>query len=255
MEELVTRAELARRAGVTKAAVTKQAQNGLSIACKGNRIDVAHPKVRAYVEKQRADQTEAYASVVTYCLTAGVYTVAAIAKEFGCSQAKSVEYRDRMRAEGMVPEQPPHVRGYAARKAKRAAEAPEEFIPNVPGADITEFLELTLRELVDRFGTATSFLDWLNATKRIEDIAEKRLKNATTEGELVSRELVHRGIIEPIEAAHIKLLSDGAKTIAVRLVAMHEAGRTQDDLESFVRDQITSFIRPIKAKVRRTLKE
>ena len=88
----------------------------------------------------------------------------------------------------------------------------------------------------------------------IEDINEKRLKNAQTKGELVSRELVKLGVIDPIDAAHIKLLTDGAKTIARRVTAMHDAGRPLDDVEKFVKNQITSFIRPIKAKVARALK-
>jgi len=120
--------------------------------------------------------------------------------------------------------------------------------------DIRDFADMTLRELIQRFGTDVAFLDWLNATKRIEDINEKRLKNAATQGELVSRTLVKTGIIDPIEGAHLKLLTDGAKTIALRVTAMHSAGLQLPDIENFVSDQISSFIRPMKAKIKRSLK-
>ena len=90
--------------------------------------------------------------------------------------------------------------------------------------------------------------------KTIEEINEKRLKNAATQNELVSRHLIKVGVIEPIETAHIKLLTDGSKTIARRSLAMAGAGRSVEDIERFVSNQITSFIKPIKAKVTRTLK-
>jgi hypothetical protein len=95
-------------------------------------------------------------------------------------------------------------------------------------ADITDFLHMTLKDVVDQFGTSTGFVDWLKATKDIEMINEKRLKNAQTMGELVSRKLVKIGIIDPIESAHIKLMTAGAKTITVRLDAMSKAGRTHE---------------------------
>lgn len=123
-------------------------------------------------------------------------------------------------------------------------------IPN----DIGAFIDMTLREVIQRFGTDAAFCDWLKATKEIEAIEEKRLKNAQTRGELVSRKLVKIGVIEPIDAAHIKLLTDGAKTIARRSTAMHGAGRTVEDIEKFVSEQMTSFIRPVKSRVAKALR-
>jgi ribosomal protein S20 len=113
---------------------------------------------------------------------------------------------------------------------------------------------MSLRELIGRFGTDIAFKDWLAATKQIEDINEKRLKNATTRGELVSRELVKNHIVEPIDAALQKLLTDGAKTMAKRVDAMINAGRSVDECETYIRETISSFIRPMKTKVSRTLK-
>jgi hypothetical protein len=113
---------------------------------------------------------------------------------------------------------------------------------------------MTLRELITRFGTDVRFVDWLKATQSIEAINEKRLKNAQTKGELVSRHLVKIAIIEPIESAHIKLMTDGAKTIARRAAAMAQAGKPVAEIEAFAVDQISSFIKPVKAKVDRALR-
>lgn len=130
---------------------------------------------------------------------------------------------------------------------------PEDELLEIP-EDIQAFADMTLRQLVEKFGTATRFLDWLNATKRIEDINEKRLKNAQTRGELVSRQLVKVGILDPVDTAHRKLLTDGAKTIARRVTAKNAAGDSLESVEEFVVDQLSSFIRPMKAQVSRIVK-
>jgi hypothetical protein len=107
---------------------------------------------------------------------------------------------------------------------------------------------------VTKFGTDVALLDFLKATKAIEDIYEKRIKNAKASGELVDREQIKIGVFEPINTAHIKLLTDGSKTIAVRTKAMLDAGRDLGEVEAFITKQISSFIKPMKAKVARTLK-
>jgi len=113
---------------------------------------------------------------------------------------------------------------------------------------------MTLRELIQRFGTDGAFVDWLKATKAIEDINEKRLKNAVTRGELVNIKLVKLGVIEHFETMFNKLLTDGAKTIARRITSMHGAGRSVEDCEAFAADQVSSFIKPAKAKIARALR-
>lgn len=109
------------------------------------------------------------------------------------------------------------------------------------------FADMTLHELVDKYGTETAFLDWVKAVKAIEDINEKRLKNALTMGELVSVQLVNTGVVKPFDMMCDKLLIDGAKTIASRVTTMSGAGRSVEDCEHFVTDQISTYIKRMKA--------
>ncbi len=291
VKKLVSRAEFARQAGVSAAAVTKACNNILKDAVDGKRIDAAHPSAVSYLEIKLRDQTPPpasgldaiYEEAVEHCRTVDRYSVSGLQRHFKIGYNRAHRIITTMRANGLIPEgrdptkpgglknpEPvviqageieaaveklqPHVRGTAAVKAakKRQADQDDEIF-EIP-EDIQAFADMTLRELIEKFGTDTRFVDWLSATQKIEAINEKRLKNATTEGELVSRKLVRTGIIEPIDACHIKLLTDGAKTIARRATAMHSAERPLEDIEKFVADQITSFIRPVKAKVARALK-
>lgn len=123
-------------------------------------------------------------------------------------------------------------------------------IPN----DIEELADLTLRQLIDKFGTDVRFHDWLKAIKEIEMVNEKRIKNAQNQGRLVSRQLVETGVIDVINAAHLRLMVDGAKTITAAVLSKHQAGISEQDIEAYVSDTVGSFIRPIKAKVQRNLK-
>lgn len=292
-KKLVSRTEFARIAGVAPASVTKACKSRLLPACDGKRIDAAHPAAVEYVENRARAQTPPaapgldplYEDAIAACSEAGRWSANAVSTLLNVGSARGKRIFQQLTAAGLVPERgaapaessppvatkKPHVRGTAAAKQKRkqgmggdslqhyaqAAELEEHAdsgeLLEVP-EDIQAFADMTLRELIEKFGTDTRFVDWLKATQAIEAINEKRLKNATTRGELVNRQLVRVGIIEPLDAAHIKLLTDGAKTIARRSTAMHDAGRELEEIEKFVADQISSFIRPVKAKVARALK-
>jgi hypothetical protein len=128
---------------------------------------------------------------------------------------------------------------------------------NIDPADVPDnmqdFADMTIREVVAKFGTDYRMVDYLRALKEIETIDERRIKSAKMRGELVHRDLIIRGVLEPIDSAHRKMLTDGAKTIARRSVAMVGADKDADALEKFIAEQISSFIKPAKAKIKRAL--
>jgi len=288
MQTLVSKSKFAKMAGVNPSTVTRLCSTLLQAAVVGKQIDAAHPDAVKYLDKPARGPTSnsesaatgldaLYEDAVECCHRTGRWTASSIQRELRIGYERAKRIIDVIRINGLIPDKdaapattPDPVdskpRGQAVVKqskksaalARAAAAAEDELgigtvIHEVP-EDIEAFADMTLRELIQRFGTDTAFVDWLKATKEIEYINEKRLKNAQTQGELVSRELVKVGIIEPIDAVHIKLLTDGAKTITRRVTAMHSAERDLDDIEKFVKDQITSFIRPVKAKVKRALK-
>lgn len=289
VKKLVSKAEFARRTGVSGAAITKACSGVLKETLTGKRIDAAHPLAVNYLETKVRDKSPPpatgldaiYEQAVEYCRETECYSASALRRKFKIGSSRAARIVATMRANNIIPEgrdptkpgglkkhvkweevkevveelaKKPHVRGTAAAKETKKREAAKENeILEIPD-DIQAFGHMTLFDLIEKFGTDGRFVDWLSATQKIEAINEKRLKNAQTEGELVSRKLIRTGIIEPIDACHIKLLTDGAKTIARRATAMHTAKRPLDDIEKFVAEQITSFIRPVKAKVARALK-
>jgi len=271
-KNLISRSELARRAGVAPSSITHACSGAIKRACIGKRIDADHADVLAYLEHRKRATRDTLLDGIDPMYDEAVAVLRGIKKPtgnalrtpLGIGAPRANKLFAVIDAAGVLEQQAPEPvivatkpkpRGWVARREtmKREAVDQDDQIYAVPD-DIQAFADMTLRELIEKFGTDLRFLDWLKATKAIEDINEKRLKNAETKGELVGRQLVKHGILDPIESAHIKLLTDGSKTIARRAAAMSGAGRDMEDIEKFVADQITSFLRPMKAKIARTLK-
>jgi len=217
--------------GVTPAAITKATRVGGSLhaAMLGKKLDATHPSAVAYELEHRPK--------VTISVDGG-------------TPVPLEEFNDQVGVPPVIAGRPT---GHVAKNQSKKEGKYEEGSFTVPEY-IGDLADMTLRDLIMQFGTDVRFVDWLKATKEIEMINEKRLKNAESEGTLVSRHLVKVGILEPLDSAHIKLLTDGVKTIARRTVAMHDSGRDLSDIEDFISDQVSSFLKPVKAKVRRALK-
>lgn len=121
--------------------------------------------------------------------------------------------------------------------------------------NLRQYLEWTLIDLINTFGTDALFVDWLNAVNKIETISEKRLKNETAEGRLVSRELVDRYVIGAFNECHLKLMQDGAKSIASLVIDKHLSGESIVAITAEVSDTIGAFVSQAKKKIARALDE
>lgn len=279
VQKLITKSEFARVAGVSATAVTKACHGALAPAVVKGRVDCAHSAAVAYVKKQeeptRSDTgiDPMYQDAIATAHRAGKFNVPLLRRELKIGYTRAVRIIDMMRASGFVPDSaqatdpPPYIihttparvkeaaevlKGHAAAKEKKKRQAAEDPV-DVP-EDIQAFGHMTLYELVDKFGTDARFVDWLSATQKIEMINEKRLKNAQTKGQLISRELVAVGVIDVFNSAHLRLLKDGAKSIAAGVISKHSGGAELAEVEAYVSDILGSFLRPVKNKISRSLK-
>lgn len=269
--KLVTRAEFAEMAGVSGAAITKAAAASLKAAKDGKYIDAAHPAAVEYLQNKTTEPPPPvatgldplYEDAIRVCRRDGKWSANHIKKTLSVGSARATRIAAMIKATDAKSTPPtpkreaqtPHVRGTAARREKmKAAPAAENDEPLGVPDNIAEYADMTIRQIVEKFGTDTRFVDWLKAVKAIEDIQEKRLKNEQTQGNLVQRDLIRVGIIEPLNTAHVKMMTDGAKAISVRVPAMAAAGATVSEMEHYISDQISSYIRPVAAKVERVIK-
>jgi hypothetical protein len=91
--------------------------------------------------------------------------------------------------------------------------------------------------------------------KIIEQTRGFELKNAETEGRLVSFDLVEKGVFGPIETCWIRMLADGSKTIAAQIHPMIMGGATIEETELFIQKQIGTYIKATKKQVKKTLRD
>lgn len=220
MAKLVTKSEFGRLAGVAPATVTNNIKpdKRLYPAIVGDRIDSQHPTAQAYIDEMQKRPA------------------AKRTKGKGYSGERKIQAKKRQ-----------------ADSQSIEIDMSDDFTIDSPG-DMSELQSRSIGDILQEFGTEIAFLDWLRACKSIEDINEKRTKNAAANGLLISRDLVKLGVIEPIDTALTLMLTDAVKTSVRRLDAMQKTGATLKAREDYMREQLASVIRPLKAKLKRTMK-
>ena len=275
---LISRTEFAKLANVSPAAVTNACNNSLELATIGKRIDQDHPSAKLYLEKKTYQQIGSnnvgldpyYAMAVDFFHQTGNKTNRSFQKQFhiGYERSRSIvatmkannvfNYEDKTKKE--AKRDPLTGNDLKASPSKAAAmesktqEDYDGFLLSGGTEDVDVFINMTLGEIIERYGTVTRFTDWLAAAKRIEEIKTKRLSNAKAEGELINKRLVEVGVIDVFNSALLRLMSDGSKTVANGVISKHLSGVEVPEIESFVTDIIGSFIKPIKSKIERSLR-
>lgn len=230
MSRLISRAELARLAGLSRMAITKVARTQLAGACVGPRIDLDHPSVLAYLAQKGVTPPPPLAEPREPLPDP---TPPSPSEAVPCPPAPALAPPLRL-----VP--PPSSRPPP---------------PSDQDLDIEQFSDMTLREIAERFGTATAFKDWLDARRKQVAIREKELKNWENERRLIPRDAVRAHVFAAIDGANRRLLQDAACTIARRLYAMAKSGTAVEEAEQVVRDIIGSQLRPVKDTAARALRE
>ena len=219
-KKLLTHAAFANVAGVSKQAVSKSTKEGLlKKAVVNDRIDMMHPNAVAYLKRPRKGSHRPK------------------------PDPKSVTQKLTDASTNGDPTSPTNG-GSAA-----------ELLVTDTGLDISRYADMTLRELVDRFGSVRALKDWLEALKKIEDIREKRLNNEEVQRALISRELVKTHVFGFLEAGNRRLLGDTPKTIARRLYALARSDQPIEEGEKLVREIIGSQLNPQKERVSKLLRE
>ena len=275
VKKLISRSDFAAKAGVSGAAISKACKGPLLDAVEGKFIDLNHKSAIAYLESKKNGKTtpalegidSLYEEALEVCREAGRCSQTLLRDKLmiGSDRAKklvaliqnaNIQDFEKPAAEKVKREEKarPHTRGTAAKKQQAIQEDDEELF-ELLDRNVAQYADMTLRDIVKKFGTATRFAEYLRAMKEISMIEDREIKIAQTKGELVHRDLVSQLIIEPIDSAHVKLMRDGSKTIAVRMAAMHGSGADINEMQLVTSELIASFIKPVKAKVNKIATE
>lgn len=206
---LVTRAELARRLGVSRASVTKACRKGgrLAPAVSGKAVNALHPASRSWL----AERTRK-------------------------SRARRAEAENTSSTRRAAPELDAAPESIAV----DAPDPPDDDDDDEPPASIEfgAWLEADLAELADpltqlteRYGSAPAFTAWVKARKQLEEARKAGMLRERVAGRLIARTTVDR-MIDHLDVAFRLLLTDAPRAIAIRLGCANaaDAGRVIRDM-------------------------
>ena len=129
---------------------------------------------------------------------------------------------------------------------KKKKSKPKEYELTSSGENVIAYLDCTLREILNKFGTLTQFKEVLKSVKAIEDIKFCQLKIEKEEETLISRELVSHHVFGAIDGANIRLLTDAPRTIATKVQAHFMAKGNLEEGEEIIRNEIASHLQSVQ---------
>jgi phage terminase Nu1 subunit (DNA packaging protein) len=242
MARLVTKFEFASIAGVSPAAITKAVKKQLIAAMVGPRVDLDHPDTQSYLAEGERRSLRSNARL--FAPTPEPTAVRPSTKPPELAQAPApVRAAERPAAPAPAP----------ARPAAAPRPPASSVDPGDDPTDVDHYLDMTLREILRKHGTLTTFRDLLAARKQMSDIEEKNLKNAERTGRLIPREFVRVHLLSHVATAYRRLLQDTAPTLARRMYAMCRAGTPVEEAEQLARDLMGGQLKQAKDQIKRVL--
>ena len=233
VKRLVTQTKLASLAGVTRQAVKKAMALSLKPALVGKKINQDHPAAIAYIHKPAGEMFKTPPPTGETFLNVG--------------PPKPKTRKKAPKVEEPEPPAPP-----PPRPPRLPGEKPDHTWEE---DEVVEYYgDMTLRDVVNLFGTGEQLKDWTVAVKNLEGIRQSRIKNAQLEGTVILRDLVENHVLGLVDDANNKLLQDSPKTIYKKVKAHILAEGLDAEGEEIVRKNISSQIKSIKARAQRALK-
>jgi hypothetical protein len=225
MTELIKKIELSRLVGVSSAAVSQAIRAGkLDGAINGSLVDIDHPVAIDWI-KNAKKRSKGYKNGKG---KPGIKP--------GEKKKKHVSYKDK--DDDNLPRQ--------------TGQDIEERVNELP-TDLRLLVDKSLRELIELFGTAQIMDGWLKNTLTLDKIYKQRIENAQKEGTLISRDVVLRGVVQPIDTAFQKLMTDFARQVARKVGPMAMAGRASEEIEMAVRDQMSDHLVKVKTSIEQSM--
>lgn len=242
-EHLITRAEMARRLGISRPAITKACRDGgrLAPACKGPSINLLHEVAQRWlVERAGAIESDATAEQLG----------AEPEPELDEAPPTPVEIPERRASSRRRPAPAPdpvdlppiEIEDGDEPEAARSIEDLEDELGPREWTGLGELAE-PLTVLSERYGNAKEFEGWIRARKALEEARKAQMLRERLEGRLIARTTVAR-MFEHIDTAFRLLLSDASRAIATRIAPQDVAPTA-----ALVRDVMSQHLDACKGKI------
>lgn len=228
---LISKADLAKKAGVSRAAVTQACKKKLLCAVNGNQVDLSNPVVLEWLSAKVAAKT---------------------LKDTNASQAAAFHSNNQPQQQddhsGFKPDDEANDGGITAeetlKKMLESTRGSKGAIPDLP--DISVLVTMPLGEIIRRFGTDVGFEGYLKSRKLIEEIKIKSIDAEAKRGDYIPRDLVEKRILPLIDNANTRLVDDMPDSLASALQTLVKNNATRLELSEHIRKEISSILKSVK---------
>lgn len=254
MARLISKADLAKAAGVSRPAITQATRPGgaLASALVGEELDLDCYAVKRYLKKKNLD--EASLLVLGFCsadLEGLVDPEETVQVEPG---EKDEEEHSSIANEATKPEAAQNAPESTEMSAatERVAEEPGSLSAE-SGSVMDQFGNKTLYEIIRFYGSDAKFAKVVQAMKQVAELEDKQIKISQARGDVISRSLVKERVFGAFEAANMKLLNDLPGSVTRFLMAAIKAGTPPEEAEKEVRQMISLVLSDAKVSARRAV--
>lgn len=240
---LISKSELASKAGVSRAAVTYAAKGKLKAAVHGSKIDLADPLVQEWIEKKLVKKTLKDTDLNQKQAAEAVKV--ANQKAIEAEQALEMAARETVSVGGGQEENsgsidPERVLAQMLAKTRNSQGA----LPELP--DVSELVQMPLGEIIARFGTDIGLESYLKARKLIEEIKIKSIDAEAKRGDFIPRDLVEKRIIPLIDVSFTRLVDDMPESMASSVQTLVKNGSNKIEISEYIRKEISQILKSVK---------
>lgn len=251
-KHLITRADMARQLGVSRAAVTTACRKGerLAPACEGSSINVLHEAAQRWL-LERAGTLEAEAATPRRATPRAAPPAPAPRRPAPpppSSPAPAARASSRRR-----PPPPPDPIELEPIEVdadepedEQSVEDLEEQLGGRQRIDLRELAE-PLTALTEKHGDAKEFEGWIRARKALEEARKAQMLRERLEGRLIARTTVNR-MIDHVDTAFRLLLSDAPRSIATRIAPQDVAS-----VAAQIREQMSQHLATAREQLDQSL--
>jgi hypothetical protein len=253
-QHLISRAEMARKLGLSRPAITKACREGgrLANACAGSSINMLHPDAQRWLLERAPElalpeirEHQADAATPARATPRRPPPARAPEPEPGLDEPPAPAPRAARRRPAPPPppvELPPIAVDDDEPEPPRPIDELERELGTRGFTNLAELAE-PLTVLTERYGNAKEFEGWIRGRKALEEARKAQMLRERIEGRLIARTTVVR-MVDHIDTAFRLLLSDAPRAIATRIAPQDVAATA-----ALIRDVMSQHLVACRTKM------
>lgn len=229
MPELISRAELSRILGSSKANVTKLCANKFSHALHGKEVDISDPIVNEHIELRKS--------------------------KLAAKDSPTPAPPPKAKAKTVTPSE---FEKMVANMNKQLEGTTQPRNKHTPSQDVTfeEIEGLTVRQVVERYGGIAGFKLYVDSLRGVADWKNKELKFNEKRSQLIEIDPLAESLFAIVNLAFKRIVGEYPTSITPQIKAIAQAGGHECNVEmiKIQEKQLSKILKDCKSEITKSLK-